>query len=493
MTVTTNGAERNGGGLRHLARGRLGLSGKLLLLTIVFVMLAEVLVFAPSVANFRYSWLMDRLEAAQIAALAADVAPDKQLPPSIRNELLVSAKVHAVAVKRDETRRLILQSDMPSSIADHYDLRTAAWPQLVFDALAVYFAPPNRYIRVIGKPAMGSGEFIEVVIDEAPLRAAMVRFGLNILGLSIVISVITGALVYFALNALLVRPITALTHDMVRFSKDPENRQLIISPSERSDEIGTAQRELAGMQRQIADMLHQKSRLAALGLAVSKINHDLKNILATVQLISDRLGAVKDPTVQRFAPKLIASIDRAIRLCADTLKYGRTEEAPPERALFPLRPLAEEVVEGLGLTGEGPIACRLDIDAGVTVDADRDHLYRVLGNIVRNAKEALDGWAAAGRPAEIRLAGWREGAVTVIEISDTGPGVPDKAREHLFEPFHGAARRGGTGLGLAIAAELVRAHGGAITLLADSYDGTGAQFRLTVPDRVLDLKARRSA
>ena len=136
---------------------------------------------------------------------------------------------------------------------------------------------------------MGAGDFIEVVLPEAPLRAAMIRYGLNVLGLSVIISMITAALVYFALNGLLVQPMMRITRNMLRFSQNPEDASRIIVPSARQDEIGTAERELAHMQVELTQTLQQKSRLAALGLAVSKISHDLRNMLANAQLISDRL------------------------------------------------------------------------------------------------------------------------------------------------------------------------------------------------------------
>lgn len=466
-----------------------GLSAKLLLLTIVFVMVAEILVFVPSVSNFRRNWLKERLAAAQIAALASEGAKGDELPETLQQELLLSAQVHAVALKRDDTRRLILQWQMPATVAEHFDLRSADWWDLIVDAMDVYLEPPGRYIRVVGQPSFGAGQFIEIVINEDPLRAAMIRFGLNILGLSIVISIITAALVYLALNALLVQPMTALTRNMVRFSEDPEDPQRIIEPSARGDEIGIAERELAAMQTQLSETLHQKSRLAALGLAVSKVNHDLRNMLATAQLVSDRLTAVKDPTVQRFAPKLITSIDRAIRLCTETLNFGRAQEAPPERAMAPLRPLVEEVGESLGLPDSEDVVWVVDVAAELQIDADPDHLHRVLANLGRNAVQALEALRPRAR-REVRVSARREGSVVVIEVSDTGPGVPEKAREHLFEAFHGTTRKGGTGLGLAIAAELVRAHGGSIELVDTD---TGATFRLTFPDRVVELRPRRSA
>jgi len=462
-----------------------GLSAKLLLLTILFVMLAEVLVFVPSVSNFRRQWLMERLAAAQIASLAAEAAPGGQLPSMLRDELLERAQVKAIAVKRSGSRTLIIEMDMPAEIDGSYDLHDASWLTLITDALMVYVQPDDRVIRVVGDPGFHAGEMIEVVMGEQPLKAAMIRYGLDILGLSILISTITAALVYLSLDALLVKPMTKLTWNIVRFSERPEDPSRVITPSARRDEIGTAERELSTMQKELVETLSQKSRLAALGLAVSKISHDLRNMLSSAQLLSDRLITVEDPTVQRLVPKLIASLDRAIRLCARTLDFGQAHEMPPRRKRFPLAPLVAEIGDSLGLPRQ-----RLDwiveVDGELEVDADRDQLFRVLSNLCRNAAQALEGDDERG--GEIMVSARREGSVVVIEVADTGPGVPEKARARLFEAFQSVARKGGSGLGLAIAQELVQAHGGQIALV--NNDG-GATFRVTIPDVVVELERRR--
>ena len=469
----------------------LGLPGKLLLLTAGFVMLSEVMIFVPSVANYRVAWLSDRLSAAQVASLAAEAVPGGDVPAKVRAELLRTAQVKAVAVRRDGRRRLVLPADEPLVIDAHYDLREtdesffgdiAHRFSLIGDALATFIYGDTRTIRVIGPVGDSPGDFIEIVIPELPLKKVMVRYGLNILSLSIMISLITAALVYLALSYLLVQPMMRITRNMVNFSQDPEDPERIIAPSGRNDEIGTAERELARMQRQLSQLFLQNTRLAQLGLAVSKINHDLRNMLANAQLISDRLTDIPDPTVQRFAPKLIASLDRAINFCNDSLKFGRAEEAAPRRELMRLRPTVEEVGDGLGLPHEGVIEWQVDIENTLRIDADRDHLFRVLSNLVRNAVQALEGQ----EPGELREVGritvraWREGRRVSLEVRDNGPGVPAKARENLFRAFQGGARKGGTGLGLAIAAELIAAHGGRLRLLDT---GEGAAFLIEVPDR----------
>ncbi|MFO1169874.1 MAG: HAMP domain-containing sensor histidine kinase [Hyphomicrobiaceae bacterium] len=467
-----------GAALPRVVPVRAGLSTKLLLLTALFVMLAEVLIFVPSIANYRVNWLMGRLEAAQIASLAAEAAPDGILPQMLRDELLKTASVRGVALKRNDQRVLILSEEMPPQIDEHFDLRFDGPLKKTLDALRVFLAADGKVIRVVGEPGMHAGDFIEIIMPQAPLKAAMVTFALNILGLSVVISLVTAALVYLALNWLLVRPMRRLTDSMIAFSERPELVDRVIRPTGRTDEIGVAEEKLSLMQSELASMLQQRSRLAALGLAVSKINHDLRNVLATAQLISDRLGTVKDPTVERVTPRLLASLDRAIRLCADTLRYGQVREPAPERRLVPLAPIVSGLAEDLGLHGSDGIALRLDISEGLTVDADPDQLYRILSNLVVNAKQVLE--AQANRSGWwISIAAMRLGDGVEIRIADNGPGLPERARAHLFEAFQGSARPGGTGLGLAIVDELVRSHGGEIRLL----EGPGTTFRLTLPDR----------
>ena len=161
--------------------------------------------------------------------------------------------------------------------------------------------------------------------------------------------------------------------------------------------------------------------------------------------------------MQQLVPKLLASLDRAIRLCARTLDFGQAQETPPKRKPFELAPLVAEVGEGLGLPQPERIEWISDIPAELKVDADRDQLFRVLSNLCRNAVQALE--SDADGMGEIVITARREGSVTLIDVRDTGPGVSERARAHLFQAFQSVARKGGTGLGLAIAAELVSAHG----------------------------------
>jgi signal transduction histidine kinase len=465
-----------------------GLSGKVLVMTILFVMLGEVLIFLPSIANFRIQWLKGRIAQAEIAALAAEAAPDRILSPDLRTEILKGAGVLVVSLTRGETRKLMLRSEADHMIDASYDLRNVSWTSAVADAFAVILEPSDRVIGVTDKPPNMSGDMIEVALYEKPLRDAMIRFGLNILLLSVVLSVIVAGLVYLALNIVLIRPMKRLTRNMMAFAQDPENRSRIITPSNRRDEIGLAERELHDMQSELAAMLQQKSRLAALGLAVAKVSHDLRNMLSSAHVISDRLAMAEDPTVKRFAPKLIISLDRAIGFLTATLKFGRADEAPPLRERLPLKELAEEVIDTAVLQASSRVVLFNHVPPGLLIDADREHLARVFTNLLRNAIQALEAQdpEAEGR---VTISAWREGAVVVAEVRDNGPGVPERVRPKLFEAFQSAAKPGGVGLGLAIAAELIRAHGGEIRLHATGPEGT--VFHVVVPDAVVELRPGR--
>ncbi len=473
-------------GLRRRLTARLGLSDKLLILTIFAVMIAEVFIYVPSIANFRLNWLRDKLSDAYTAALVLEATPN--VPDELTRQVLDSIGARAVALKMGEQRRLLMVGDMPPSVDHDIDLRDVSWYRAIVDAFGVLLSRDDEVMRVLGHAPRG-GEFVEVVLDEKPLRAAMLRFSHNILLLSLIISAITATLVYLALHYLFVRPLHRITANMMAFHADPENPARIIVASRRHDEIGTTERELAAMQRDLGTLLQQKNRLAALGLAVSKINHDLRNLLTSAQLFSDRLSGLPDEQVQRFAPKLMRALERAISFCESTLSYGRAQEPPPDRRPIALEPLVAEVRESLEFAPDTPIRWIGAVERGLTVDADPDQLFRILLNLARNAMQALQSRDARdpGRD-QIRITGRREGAVVEIEVSDTGPGIAEAAHVHLFEPFKSTTRSGGSGLGLVIVAELVRAHGGDIRLV----EGTiGATFRVTIPDRAVELQARR--
>ena len=173
-----------------------------------------------------------------------------------------------------------------------------------------------------------------------------------------------------------------------------------------------------------------------------------------------------DPRVQKVVPRLVDSINRAIQLCTETLKYGKADERAPDRANFPLRLLVEEVGGMVSNHPDQNVVWKNQIPEDMQVFADREQLYRVLMNLVRNAAEAIKD------KGEIEISATYNGNLIEIRVADNGPGIPDQAKAHLFEPFAGSVKSGGTGLGLSIARELMQSHGGDVRLLKTDIHGT---------------------
>lgn len=444
------------------------LSGRFLILTIVFVMLAEVLIFVPTVARFRQDYLLSRLERAQIASLA--LLADDMLAPELEQELLTNAEVYNVVLRRDEMRQLVLSSPIPAPISQTFDLRFDGPFKLIGDALSRMVNGSDEIIRVIGAPVRDAGLLIEITMETAPMRAAMIDYGVRIFWLSLLISVVTSVLLFVAVRFLLVRPIKGVVDAMQSYAKAPEDARRIIAPTSSVTELREAEEALLSLQTELTQSLKQKERLAQLGGAVAKVSHDLRNILTSAQLFTDRIETSDDPLVVRLAPKLVNSITRAVSLCESTLAFGRAEEPAPTLTMVDLSQLVADVIESERLAVDGAsIELHAAIPAGLVVRADPEQLFRVILNLVRNARQAI---FATRQPGQVVVSASESSANWMITLCDTGPGLPQKAQENLFTPFQGAVRKGGTGLGLTISQELVRGHGGMLSLKSTSEEGT---------------------
>ncbi|OYU48410.1 MAG: histidine kinase [Rhizobiales bacterium PAR1] len=457
-----------------------GLSARLLWLTGLFVLFLSAVIYVPSMATFRDNWLGERLSQARAAALILEKAPPDSLPKPLVDELLSGMETTMIAIRIDNMRRLLAVSDMPPMVDFEIDLRQRdAIPQLM-SAFNTLFFGGNRTMRVVGPPPRG-GDFVEIVIPEGPLRAAMLRFSWTMLAIALTLSTLTALAVFVTLNGLIVGPVKRLAAAVSRFRADPADSRALLPVSHRRDEFGTLERAVSEMQNAVQQELRQRERLANLGLAVAKINHDLRNMLASAQLMADRLGSLPDQNVQRFVPKLLSALDRAIHFCQSTLAYGRAEEQQAHIAAVKLLPIVTDVAELMDLSPATRPSLTLEIPGTLCVQADSEHLHRVITNLVRNARAALDTMPFEAKAAITIRARLREGVVE-IDVHDTGPGIPAQVREKLFRAFSGSSRPGGTGLGLAIAQELIRGMGGSIVLLSPEIEGAhGTTFRLSLP------------
>lgn len=458
-----------------------GLSSKLIATIIGVILLVEIVIFLPSIAGFRATWLEDRLQVGVVAARVLDAVPDVMaLPRELTDRLLNSAGAYAIVYRREGQSQLIELTNpvMPDTVVTA-DLRQGDLPSQVLGSLDTLFAAPGRTLRVVGEGDLNES-LVELLMPETPLRRDMIDYSRSFALVSFGIAAVTAFVLYVLVSRLFIDPVLRVTGNMLAFRQAPENAALILVPSKRADEIGILERELADMESEIFSMLRQRRHLADLGLAVAKINHDLRNTLTSAQLLSDQVATLDDPKVQRLAPRLVTTLDKAIGFAQSVLDYGRETSIVPQFAPVNLRNLVDEAAFDARVAGHPFIAFDNSVDAALMLEVDAGQMGRVLLNLLKNAREALEAAPNEGRDYRIEVSASSDVERTVISLRDNGPGLPPRARENLFVAFEGSARSGGTGLGLAIAREITEAHGGVLALVDV---GQGTRFDITLPTR----------
>ncbi|GAA0549815.1 signal transduction histidine kinase [Rhizomicrobium palustre] len=446
------------------------LSGRLLLLTILYVLISGALIFLPAMGIAERDILENHILSAELTILPF-TTPGQSWPEALRQELLTHANADEVLLRRPYQRDYFQVGALHSKIDRTIDITKAPLWAYTANALECLLRGGGRTLHVIAPTNIKDAQSISIILSESHIRAELITSARRVVWAAAFISCLTGLLVYLSLYYVVVAPVRRFTKAMAYFHANPEDASRILAPSTRADEIGLAERELSAMQKDLYGFLRQKERLAALGTAVSRIQHDLRNILANAQLASDRLTASADPEVKRLAPRLITAIDRAIQLATSTLKYGKAEDHPPVLSLFCLCALMDEIAATM--EGRHGYSFANRIAPGTMAKADRDQLYRIILNLLRNACEA------AGETGNVEVRASNLESVLAIDIADSGPGIAASLREKLFQPFVTSGRPGGSGLGLSIARDLARAHGGDVVLLASGPQGT--VFRVTLP------------
>jgi signal transduction histidine kinase len=450
------------------------LSARLLLFTIFFVLIAAILIYVPSIANFRENWINQKLAEANIAILVVEAAPDYLVSRMLADELLTSTENYSIIRKFDIMNQQVLSAVEPFKVSARFDMREVSFIASVSNAFETLFNlnRTNYLIEATGNAEANDGSEIIIVFDETNLFHDMIIYSRNIVFLTIVISLFTAGLVYYSLSNLLVKPVKKITDNMISFRHAPEDLTKKFQPDDRDDEIGVVMQELAKMQDDVRKALNQKDHLAKLGGAISNINHDLRNMLSSAQLVSDHLSTIDNPVVQLLAPRFVKAIDRAIRLCENTLSYGGSDVEELHLSTFNLHNLLDDVSTSLGLFDNETVKLKNDIAVDQKIKADNDQLFRVLMNICRNAIQAI------GESGIIKVTGIVNNGNITVDISDDALGIPEKIKENLFQPFK-TASRGGTGLGLALSKEIITAHGGTLELLESSPKGS--TFRIVLP------------
>ncbi len=457
-------------GLRH------SLSLRLLLLVVGLVVITEALLMIPAFDRDRRVILREKALEAYIAALSA-AAPANSPALAQRDALLRDSGIESIRLSDPRGTTLIQAGDPTVRPEKSFDLREETAFQSLVRGFVAATANRDALVEVIDNAPFKPGAVIAFVMHRAPLTQALRELDGPDAWQSVVVAITVGVVLYLALLVLLIRPMRRLTSSIAAFRADPEHG-VPLDPKAvtglRDDEISVAGRELAAMQRELRAALWRNSRLAALGTVVAKVSHDVRGVLTPVLLQADRLRRHADPAVRRAGDSLVQAVERAIDLVHRTLDFARDGPPPPLLGSIRLRSLVAEAAESLrGTTG----GCELDnrIPPEQEVEADRNHLFRVLVNLMRNAAEA----GARRVRARVR----EDGDVLIIELADDGPGLPEVVRANLFRPFTSGHRAGGSGLGLAIARDLMLAHGGDIGLLSTGPGGTTFRLTLKVTER----------
>jgi len=452
------------------------LSGKILLMTIGFVLLAELVIFIPSAAMYRQDWLQKRTQQAGILSQALTGVQNFDGGKELSELFMRETDVIMMSARRDGMNELVLGAPPISDRWEVVDLRQSRRLPRFRDAFRSFFGPSDGFLRVLANSPVEGQDTLELVLPRGKLQWVMWDYFERILLLSLVIAIITGTLIYLAMLVLIIRPIEKLAQNVTAFRDNPQSQTRSTKASKRKDEIGQLERAFFDMKQSVRSSFKQRERLATLGMAMAKINHDLRNVLTSAQLVSDRLVMDKDERVAKMGGRLTRAIDRGVNLTAEVLNFSQAKEDPPElqpvRISLQLGEAAADTLESFGASLRR-ISFKNKVPSDLTVNADPDHTYRIFHNLFRNAAQAMSGLRDDNAKRELSVEAETLDGRTKILIRDTGAGLPKKAHENLFKAFTSSSgRNGSTGLGLTISKELAQAQGGELTLESTSDEGT---------------------
>lgn len=473
------------------ARHRRSLSAKLFTLVVTCVLVAEAVVLMPSIAYHRVAFLQDRIEAAFLISLAYESPYGEIIDEAVADELFATAGIKGASALRDGKQSMVMAPDIyvdpaegvPLPVMHYVDLHDGWSPATLAAPWATLLSTDDHLVSATGMARFAGQGSVTVLVSEAAMRKDLWTYFRNVLLLSLVISSLTASFVYARLARMIVEPVKALSRNMMAFEVDPESPANVLVPSRRVDELGVAEKSLAALESRTQALLSERRRLAALGAGISKISHDLRNVLASAQLMSDRLAKSDDPRVAKLSPRLVASLDRAVALSRDTLSFARMSPRVLQLHATSIRTLIDDVFDDAAHLGVAFVNAAPDDLVAVV---DRTQLYRAVFNLVKNAAEAIDPAPtmpiddiAVATKGKVVVSATVTGSELQLRVADDGPGIPASARAELFEPFAGSQKPGGSGLGVAIAAEIAKAHHGRLDL--ETSDASGTVFCMTLP------------
>ncbi|WP_224243753.1 sensor histidine kinase [Hyalangium gracile] len=273
------------------------------------------------------------------------------------------------------------------------------------------------------------------------------------------------------------RPVEALTEGARRVAEGARDVQVTAQASGEVEELVRAFNHMTSELRSTTERLMASERIAAWQEVARRLAHEIKNPLTPIQMSLETLLAAQSAQDARFptlfrdsAAVVLEEVDRLRRIVDEFSRFARLPK--PQLAPVDLGELAQNVLSLYATPPEG-ITLLPTLQTGVVARADRDQLTQVLVNLVKNAEEAMKG---KGGSVRVRVKGTETDAI--VEVEDTGPGIPPEHRARIFEPYF-TTKEGGTGLGLAIAARILQEHGGKLEVGGEP--GEGARFSVVLP------------
>ena len=442
---------------RHMKQAKL--TRQIVSFVFLCLAVAEILIFIPSASHFQYRWFetqwqhflvqFDKQSESDITTLQASYqAQARQSAITFHTPEFVCWSddgAHITAI--GEKPEIITSLDL----AD-YHLRH------IFMAISIISGGGPDTVMVFDSR---QDSLFKASWSTSLIRAELQNYALRILGLTFVIGLIIIAPLYYFLSAKFVKPLRVMTKHMEEFAADPSQLREPINLNHISGEISEIGAALSAMTEDVRRALRHQERLADIGEATAKINHDLRNILMSATLVTDILMASDDPKIQRVAPHIERAISDAASMTQNMMDY-LSEPQTESPSDFTLSDMVENLSHDTKL--------KVKLHGADALHGTPAIFYRLLLNLARNAR------AAQAQTLTIDI--WRAGHFAVIDISDDGPGIAPELKAHIFSAFY-SGRKSTTGLGLAIAKDLAIAMGGDLRLSRSSAHGS--EFRLSVP------------
>jgi signal transduction histidine kinase len=242
-------------------------------------------------------------------------------------------------------------------------------------------------------------------------------------------------------------------------------------PSMEGDELAAVAAAIHRHDQRLRDALWRQNRLAELGVAAAKVHHDLRNLMTSAMLVADRLQESEDKAVSRAGARLVSAVERSTAMLHATSDFAGEARPALTPSRFRLAELVDEIARNLAET-HGSLSVENRAPAELEIEADRAHLDRAFGHVLRVAADAQAKVAVVEARTEARR--------IVIFVTDDGTEFAPAMRDDAFRAFSGCYRYGSTGLGLVIARDVMLAHGGDIGLAPEMPEGR-TRIVLTLP------------